>query len=434
VVVLERGEAPGGMAASFEVDGVRVDHGSHRLHPSIEPRILADLQALLGGDLQRRIRNGRIRLAGRWIRFPLRPADLARGLPPSFALGAAGDALTGPVRKRRKGQDTFADVLLAGLGRTMCERFYFPYARKLWGLEPGELDGEQARRRVSASSPGRLLRRVALGARPEAAYFWYPRGGYGQIVDRLAQAAQAEGADLRLGQAVTEVRLDGRVRVTSAAGEVVEAPRVWSTIPLPALARITSPRADTDVLAAAGALEFRAMLLVYLALDGRPYTPFDAHYLPEPATPVSRISEPANYRDGDDPPERTVLCAEIPCTRGDALWDEPDHALGELVADTLRRVGLPEPKVRAVHVRRLPNVYPVYRVGYARPLGALDDWAAAQPGLLTFGRQGLFVHDNTHHALAMAWAAADALGAGASFDERAWAAARARFATHVVED
>ena len=41
----------------------------------------------------------------------------------------------------------------------MCERFYFPYARKLWGLEPEEISGEQARRRLSADSPAKLERR-----------------------------------------------------------------------------------------------------------------------------------------------------------------------------------------------------------------------------------------------------------------------------------
>jgi hypothetical protein len=51
----------------------------------------------------------------------------------------------------------------------------------------------------------------------------------------------------------------------------------------------------------------------------------------------------------------------------------------------------------------------------------------------TFGRLGLFVHDNTHHAMVMAYDVVDAVRAGRR-DEPAWAAARARFATHVVED
>jgi protoporphyrinogen oxidase len=212
---------------------------------------------------------------------------------------------------------------------------------------------------------------------------------------------------------------------------------VWSTLPLPLLARMTDPAPPADAVAAAGRLTFRAMVLVYVSVSTAPgggrYTPFDAHYLPDAAIPVSRLSEPANYRDGDDPRDHSVLCAEIPCAVGDELWTAGDEALTEVVLGALAATGLPAPTVRAVEVRRLPHVYPVYRAGYGHDLARLDAWAARQPALLTLGRQGLFVHDNTHHALAMAWAAADALGED-GFDDAAWAAARRRFATHVVED
>jgi hypothetical protein len=73
-------------------------------------------------------------------------------------------------------------------------------------------------------------------------------------------------------------------------------------------------------------------------------------------------------------------------------------------------------------------------VGYERSYDIVDRWASEQRRLLTFGRQGLFVHDNSHHAYAMAWAAADALRPDGGFDESAWHAARARFSRHVVED
>jgi protoporphyrinogen oxidase len=105
-----------------------------------------------------------------------------------------------------------------------------------------------------------------------------------------------------------------------------------------------------------------------------------------------------------------------------------------VVTDALRAAGLPGQPVLEVAVRRLPRAYPVYRVGFEQHLAPLDAWATAQPRLVTFGRQGLFVHDNTHHALAMAWDAVDALGPADRFDDAAWTVARTRFATHVVED
>ncbi|MDQ3538581.1 MAG: FAD-dependent oxidoreductase [Actinomycetota bacterium] len=434
VVVLERSSVPGGAAGSFVVGGQRVDHGSHRLHPSTDPAILKDLRVLLGGELQTRRRNGRIRLEGRWIGFPLRAGDLLRRLPASFAVAAARDAAIAPLRRAR--DDSFSEVLRAGLGPTICDRFYLPYARKIWGVPPEQLSGEQARRRVSAGSPAKLLRRIVEAARSRGQTFYYPAGGFGRIAERLAAAAAEAGAELRYGDAVQGLSLHAdQVRVTTADGGVVTADRAWSTLPLPVLARMAVPAPPPGVLTAAGALRFRSLLLVYLVLDDDRYTPYDAHYLPEATTPVSRVSEPKNYRDGDDPPGRTVLCAEVPCDQGDDLWSSDDAGVGRLVGAGLRAVGLPEVRPVEVVVRRLSSAYPVYLRGFERQLTALEAWAASQPRLLTFGRQGLFAHDNTHHALAMAWAAADALRpGGGGFDEAAWTAARERFRGHVVED
>lgn len=432
VVVLERSPVPGGLAGSFAIDGIRVDYGSHRLHSSTDPVILATLQELLGDELERRSRNGRIRLADRWIAFPLRASDLVHRLPVSFVAGAIADTATAPLRRPRA--DTFADVLRAGLGPTMCERFYFPYARKIWGAEPSELSGEQARRRVSADSPARLLRRVLRGAQEGRSTFFYPRGGFGRISEALASAAAAAGAELRYGETVTRVDLanDG-VRVETEAGAVIEAARAWSTLPATVLARLVrgTPR---PVLAAAGKLEYRAMILVYLVLEVDRYTPFDAHYLPELSTPITRVSEPKNYRSGGDPAGRTVLCAELPCDQTDELWRASDDALCLEVVDGLAAVDLPRARPRRVVVRRIAHAYPIYRVGCSPAFAAVDAWADAQPRLLILGRQGLFAHVNTHHALAMAWAAADTLRRDGTFDETAWAMARDRFAGYVVED
>ncbi|HZB47981.1 MAG TPA: FAD-dependent oxidoreductase, partial [Mycobacteriales bacterium] len=145
VLVLERAAAVGGMAGSFEVAGVRVDHGSHRLHPATPPAVLGPLRELLGADLQTRPRNGRLRLYSRWVGFPLRPAELARTLPPGALARIGRDAL-----RRRPGDDTYAGVLRSRLGPELYGSLYGPYARKLWGLPGEEIDPEQARRRVSA--------------------------------------------------------------------------------------------------------------------------------------------------------------------------------------------------------------------------------------------------------------------------------------------
>ncbi len=435
VVVLERGAAPGGLAGSFEVAGVRVDHGSHRLHPSCAPPVMRLLRQLLGDDLQRRRRHGRIRLDRRWLAFPPHVADLVRGVPPRFALGLARDTLTAPFRRPARA-DTFAEVVRASLGPALADGFYAPYVRKIWGQGPEQLSGELARRRVGARSSGALLRRLRRRD-PDAGHFYYPACGYGAIVEHLADAAVDAGARLELGAEVTTVTLDGGAAcVLLAGGETLRTVHVWSTIPLPVLARLVEPAAPPDVLAAAGRLRFRSLLLGYLALDRKRYTEFDAHYFPGPDVAFSRVSEPKTYRDGRgrDPEDRTVLCAEVPCSAGDELWRASDAELGMLAADGLEAQGLPPALPTEIAVRRVPRAYPTYGLGYEIDFGIVDGWVGTRPRLLSFGRQGLFAHDNTHHALAMGWAAVEALRPDLTVDGGRWAASRREFATNVVED
>ena len=58
VTVLEQRDTVGGNAGSFQLDGVWVDYGSHRLHPACDPTILNNLRQLLGEDLLDRPRHG----------------------------------------------------------------------------------------------------------------------------------------------------------------------------------------------------------------------------------------------------------------------------------------------------------------------------------------------------------------------------------------
>jgi protoporphyrinogen oxidase len=447
VVVLEQADRVGGNAGSFELAGLQVDYGSHRFHPAADPDVLALVRELLGDDLLARPRHGRIRLLGRWIHFPLRPLDLAVHAHPRFTAGVLSDAARKMIRARgdgAAGSETFASVLERGLGPTICREFYFPYARKIWGLEPDAISPIQAYRRVSAGSIGKLVKRLipgagGKGARGRKGIFYYPRHGYGQISDALRSAAERAGARIRLSTTARRIELgapDGH-RVETASSDAVESStsrHIWSTIPVTALVRLVSPAAPAGVVAAASRLELRAMLLVYLVLGTDQFSEFDAHYFPGIELPFTRVSEPKNYAALDTPRGRTVLCAEIPCHRQDPIWSKPDAELGAIVKDGLARTDLPVScPVLEVAVRRLPAAYPIYRIGYEQNFETVDRWVSGLPGVLSFGRQGLYAHDNTHHALFMARAAVDCLKTG-SFDDAAWQRYRRIFDTHVVED
>lgn len=442
VVVLEAQDVVGGNAGSFEIHGQRVDFGSHRLHPSCDPEVRSDIERLLGESLLRRPRHGRINLRGKWIHFPLKPVDLLLRLDKGFAIGAFSDTLKRMFPGGQGPGETFESVLRDALGATICRDFYFPYARKIWGREPAELSATQAHRRVAANSIGKLIRKV-LGQLPGVkpvgfGHFYYPVRGFGAISEAYAEAAEQRGADLRLGRRVTGLqRVDDIWRVTAdgpQGPETVEADYVWSTIPITVLARLMSPAPPETVTAAAAGIRYRQMILVYLTLDRDQYTEFDAHYFPGADVGITRLSEPKNYPGVGDPRGSTTLCAELPCSMDDEAWSASAEDLGKRVKEDLVRVGLPDPgQLVGTEVRRLPFAYPIYETGYEEHFDRLDAWADRLPDFLTFGRQGLFAHDNTHHALAMAYAAASCVG-GDGFDAAQWAGYRKVFESHVVED
>ena len=446
VTVLEQNIHVGGNAGSFELSGVHVDFGSHRLHPTTDPQVLNDIRSLLGEDLLDRPRHGRIRLRGRWIHFPLKPMDLMLRLPPNFITGVMGD-IAGKVvlRGRSTGQnETFASLMEKGLGKTICQDFYFPYARKIWGVEPQELSVTQARRRVKNNSLGKMIQKALSaipGLKPKGSgRFFYPRKGFGQISQVYFQDALHHGAHFELGARVKAVDLlpgePPAVRFEKDNQlQTLQADYVWSTIPITILARMLNPAPPAKLLEAAQNIHYRAMILVYLVLDTPQFTEYDAHYFPGADIAITRLSEPKNYSTSQEPLDRTVLCAELPCTADGKEWQMTDEDLGKLVCEALARAGLPV-KVDVLQSvsRRLRFAYPIYHQGYEQYFERLDEWVGMQENVLTFGRQGLFAHDNTHHALYMAYSAVSCLQKDGSFNQEQWEAYRKIFETHVVED
>jgi protoporphyrinogen oxidase len=409
----------------------------------------------MGADLQVRYRNGRLLLADRWVTYPFKPRELARALPTVPMARAAFDALTTSWRRSRmpEGADTYADLMRAGFGPTMYRLVYEPYARKLWGIDGSQLDGDQARRKPGATNAfSALVRSVRLSIGSEPLSYLYPRRGFGQLCEALADAATEAGARIRLGAAAESISArESGVLVELSRSEYhasaaargswpgaeddgrIEAGHVFSTIPLPLLARITRPGAPWEAVQASGALRFRAMLLVYAVHGGGRWTRYDVHYVPDGGTPVSRISEPANHRVSlDDPEDRSVVCFEIPCEVGDWLWNSGESEITDLIHEAVRGCGLPPLNLEWLQVKRMRQVIPIYQQGYRQHVRVLESWVDQLPHVTTFGRLGLFAPDNTHNALVMGYEAADALGSE-GFDTTLWRAARERFHSNTSE-
>ena len=345
-------------------------------------------------------------------------------MPPRVGGRIVADLIAAPLRRRRD-DDSYAEFVRVGLGPTVLDRFHGPMAEKLWGRPATDLSSTLARRRIAVSDGIGLLRRIARGSRPAGRTFLYPRLGYGEVVDRLAVAARAAGATIETGAVIGKVEPGRPARITLDDGRTIEAGTLLWTAPLESLATLVDD-------APTPSLRHRGLALVYLTLDEDRYSDVDAYYVPDADVAFARLSEPKNYRSGPDPIGRTVLCAEVPVTVGDARWTASDEELGAIVLDGMAGIGLRRPTPSGVTVRRLPRVYPLLGVGDDGRDVSLA-WADDLAGFVVLGRQGRHVADNLHHVMEMALTAVDCLGAD-GWDQQRWAHACTRFDEFVVDD
>ncbi|MBX9767104.1 MAG: FAD-dependent oxidoreductase, partial [Bdellovibrionales bacterium] len=198
VTLVESGSNLGGMARGVWFNGGWADTGSHRIHPNYEPRAMRIIMELLGDSILTRPRNGLIRTGGRFCSYPPNGLEILtscggarKNLSAAFALGACYFRTAIAGNRER----TFESYAIRELGSPLYRRFYEPYARKLWGVDPRNLSHEPAKSRTARFRPKILMQRTVqkFGLKQKRPTYLYPRGGFGQIVTRLSEQANLQG-------------------------------------------------------------------------------------------------------------------------------------------------------------------------------------------------------------------------------------------------
>jgi protoporphyrinogen oxidase len=321
--------------------------------------------------------------------------------------------------------DTFEEWVTRRFGRRLYEMFFSTYTEKVWGVPGSELRAEWAAQRIRGLSFGKAMKAAFRGVgddhmgslRSLVGEFHYPRLGPGQMWEAMRDRVESLGGRVLTGTPVTALGVeDGRVVSVSTADCEFSTSEVISSLPLATIARMARPGAPAAVAAAAGGLRYRDFLTVALILDGPDPFPDTWIYVHEPGVRVARIQ---NFRAWSPAmvPDPTASCIglEYFCFAGDDLWRTDDSTLVELAARELDTLGLGG-GVRAGHVVRVPNAYPIYDEAYASRVAVLRDWVDRVEGLQQIGRNGLHRYNNLDHSMLTAARAVENLCDGAAHD------------------
>lgn len=400
VVLFEAQGQVGGISRSFTWHDFTCDLGAHRLFVQDET-VLRQLLSLV--PMGRHLRRSQIYLDSKWVHDPVNVMEILYRYSPKLAVEIMGGYL---LRPREMPVDSFNAFVHQKYGVPLNRFFFSPYTEKLFGISGDEISADWARRKVRISGP---LDFVRESSKKHFSYFYYPvRGGYGAIIDRVYRDLREQ---VRLNAPVVslEARDDFGVNAViyeqdgARLREPVDA--VIATISLPAVGR---------TLGFEFALNYRGVDFIYLLID-RPLLS-DNHwvYFMDKDAAINRLVEFKNLSPVDQPPDRTVVCAEVT-----SAWDDVTE---QVQADLIHSGLLTRDEILDTLLLHQDFGYPVYDLDYARNLETVHETLGRFDNLHFVGRSAEFEHLELDDIYASALALANELAPGSAVTEQQEAA------------
>lgn len=283
---------------------------------------------------------------------------------------------------------TYSEWCYASFGKTFSEEFMLRYARKVWTVEPEEMNTEWLGSKVGGRISRPSLEQVVRGAidpdPQELNYlteFSYPeRGGFGRIAEPLASRV----SNLKLGCGVTRIETEAR-RITFSDGTARDYAAAISTIPLPTLVRLAVD-APAEVREAADKLMWTSVRVVNLGIAREDVGPGHWVYFYDNEIPFFRVSFPSKFAPDNAPPGHSSVSCEIAYSRRKPLDED---RLMERTVDALNRTGILRSSDQIVVQDQIdiPYAYVVFDFNREPSLRAIHSWMESV-GLYACGRFG----------------------------------------------
>lgn len=444
-LVAEKNPFTGGLAATMEWQGCRMDLGPHRIH-TIYPQAKELIQSLVGNELVVCKRTSQIFLNGKWMDYPPRVGEMLFKLGLGTGVRIVSSAMAGKFRGffkrfRNPGDATYGAYLENRFGKALRELIFDPFALKVYREDADDLDEMVARVRLASQGLFSVAWEALTGRSKSAVKsFLYPNLGMGLISARLADRIRRGGGEVGVAMEAVRVRHTGglvrSVEFQRADGgrSSVETNRLISTIPLSVLLDLLEPKPPAAVKVAAENLTYADSFLVYTLVNKQPLTPNCWMYFPGNEVIFTRVFELFHFSPELVPEGMSCLCAEIPARPSDPIQFVDEQELKDRVWEGFKLTGMAGSAERVDQViLKVPKAYPIYRLGYQQELRQVLDYLSTLGNLISTGRHGLFHYNNSDHSLEMGRLAAE-FAFHSPEDSEGWYAKRDEFDAYRIVD
>ena len=427
--VLEKDKMVGGLAKTVNYKGFRFDIGGHRFFTKVKSVEKIWHDVLTKADFLHCRRLSRIYYNRTFFRYPLKPLDTLLGLGIGNSVLIFISYLLAQCFPQVP-EHNFERWVSNRFGKRLYKIFFKTYTEKVWGIPPHQISADWAEQRIKDLSLPTAIKNALFKHGSQKGQviktlideFHYPKHGPGMMWETVAEFAERNGSQIRLGASVERI-LWSKKRVlaieiqTNGQREVVRGTQFISSMPLRELIHKFAPPLAQPFLQAAKQLHYRDFLIVALIVRKRDVFPDNWIYIHNPEVKVGRIQNFKNWSAHMVPnSSQTCLGLEYFCFKGDGLWSASDQDLIELGKKELELMGLAtRADIEDGTVVRIPMAYPVYDHTYREALACIRQFLDGLENFQSVGRNGMHKYNNQDHSMLTAMLAVENI-AGANHD------------------
>lgn len=402
IVLIEKENRCGGLCRTFDYQGFKFDLGGHRFISSNND-LINKVKYLLKENILIRERKSIVKIDGQEFTYPINIRDLLTKLDFWTIIKINGDLLYKSLGIKKTEVNSLEDWCISKFGKTIYNKFFKAYNEKLWGISAKYISSDWAAQRIPSLNIRNFLISL-IDPRPEkirtfAKHYLYPKTGMGTIFDHITKVIDKKGVKIFTNCELTEIVYENttikKINLLQNKNPIsINCDYLISTIPLSSLISLFSGYPMFSRLnTLANDLKDRSLRFMNILIDRPKISDNTWQYIPQKEVIFTRIQEPRLRSPFMVPADKTSLMLEIPCNKGDSIWDMEETKLLSKVLNDLKilNINISKNEILGYFSTYAEYAYPIYTHNYYQNRKQIIDFFIDHyENIILCGRQGTF--------------------------------------------
>ena len=392
--IFEKSEKLGGLASSFQKEGIYYDIGPHIIF-SKDKEVLDLMKNLLGKNINKLRRSNKIFYKGRFVKYPFE--NELSALPEKDREYCLNAFLHNPYENYETGN--MLQFFLKTFGEGITNTYLSPYNEKIWKFGPSFMDTQMVER--IPKPPREDIINSAKGETTEGyahqLNFHYPKkGGIETLIKAFANKFNVS-VNVIVNSNVTSVQKINNKWTVKTDTEVFDNyDLLISSIPVPSLLKAYKADVPNDIVKAIGDLKYNSIIITIINVRKDNLGNHFAVNIPDKNIIFHRVSKLNFLGDSYCKKDGSVtLMIEITYQKNSLIDKMDNEDIMDKILDDLEELKFIDTRkdVNFTEARRFEYAYVIYDLNHRKNMDLIKGYFTDH-GIALCGRFGEFEYIN----------------------------------------